>query len=101
MVTHFLRSWRERRGLTQDVLAAKAGTFGSVISRFESGDRAISLEMAVRLCRALDITLIQLLEDPDHPRTIVTLIEAKAVNPEKLADFDRTVKALAKGLFTE
>ena len=64
---HYLRQHRQQRGLTIEALAEKCGTFPSVISRFETGGRAISLEMAVRLCQALDIWLHQLLEPPPDP----------------------------------
>jgi transcriptional regulator with XRE-family HTH domain len=92
MITHYLRAWRERRGMTQDALALKAGTFESVISRFETGGRGISLEMAVRLCGALDIKLTDLLT---HPDDMQTRVEVPRVQPEKLADFERVVRALA------
>jgi transcriptional regulator with XRE-family HTH domain len=97
MVTHYLRAWRERKVMTQDVLAAKAGTFPSVISRFESGGRGISLEMAVRLCRTLDISLTQLLEHPDKPKSVTIELDGGGLNREQLAEFTRSAEAMAKG----
>jgi transcriptional regulator with XRE-family HTH domain len=83
--------------MTQDTLAAKAGTFASVISRFESNGRAISLEMAVRLCRTLDISLTQLLEHPDHPTSVTLPLDEGAFNREQLAKFEIAAEALVKG----
>jgi transcriptional regulator with XRE-family HTH domain len=94
MVVHYLRQHRERAGLTQIALAEKCGTFESVMSRFESGGRAISLEMAVRLCRGLNISLAQLLEPPPTPGTVNINLRVKGLKAEKAADFKSVVKEI-------
>jgi transcriptional regulator with XRE-family HTH domain len=62
---NFVAAWRERRGLTQEQLADKAGTTGSVISLLEAGKRQLSAKWLRRLASALDIPLGYLLET--HP----------------------------------
>jgi transcriptional regulator with XRE-family HTH domain len=61
---HYLREWREHRGLLQSDLAAMVGTAASVISRYETGDRRIHLEMQFRLMAALKITPAQFFSPP-------------------------------------
>ena len=98
MFKHYLRQHREAKNWTQDILAEKCGTFPSVISRFESGGRAISLEMAVRLCRALEIKLGQLLEPPRPGPTWIVEFDVTGVNPQKLADIEQALKATVKAV---
>lgn len=64
---HFLREWRIKRGLNQGDLAKRVGTLKSVISRYETGERGISLEMQWKLFEALDIVPGQFFADPDEP----------------------------------
>ncbi|MFI5832381.1 helix-turn-helix domain-containing protein [Micromonospora sp. NPDC051300] len=51
---HALRHERERAGLTQQALAARAGLSQAAIARIERGDRLPSLTTAERLLTALD-----------------------------------------------
>ena len=62
---HYLREWREFRGLRQEDLAQKVGAYPSIVSRYETGDRRLTLEMAYKLCQALDIDLSELLVPPE------------------------------------
>ena len=62
---HYLREWREFRGLTQDDLALLAGTSEGVIADYETGERSINLEMQFKLMWALNITAAQLFEPPE------------------------------------
>jgi transcriptional regulator with XRE-family HTH domain len=98
---HYLRQHRLAKGMNQEVLAEKCGTFPSVISRFESGSRAISLEMAARLCRALGIKLGQLLEPPGGGEALSLDIPVKDVKPRQRADLERAIKALIAGFTRE
>ena len=101
MFKHYLRQHRLAKGMNQEALAEKCGTFPSVISRFESGSRAISLEMAVRLCRALDIRLGQLLEPPGGSETLSIDVPVRKVGLGERADLERAVKALIAGFTRE
>ncbi|WMF04635.1 helix-turn-helix transcriptional regulator [Micromonospora robiginosa] len=51
---HTLRHERERAGLTQQALAARAGLSQAAVARIERGDRLPSLTTAERLLTALD-----------------------------------------------
>jgi transcriptional regulator with XRE-family HTH domain len=64
---HYLKEWREHRGLLQADLARLVGTAASVISRYETGDRRIHLEMQFKLMQALRITPPQFFSPPDAP----------------------------------
>lgn len=48
-----LRTFRERKGLTQDKLASLAGVAGPTISLLESGDRGLSPDLATKLASHL------------------------------------------------
>jgi DNA-binding XRE family transcriptional regulator len=61
---HYLRQWRETRGLTQAQLAEQAKIEPETVRAMETEGKPISLELAVRLCRTLSLTLPQLLEQP-------------------------------------
>lgn len=50
-----LRALRKRSGMTQEELAAKAGTMGYYISLIENGHRGLRWHMVMRLLRAMDI----------------------------------------------
>lgn len=62
---HYLREWRLKRGLTQAELAEAIGTFKGVISRYETGERGISLDMQYKLMMALKITPGQFFASPE------------------------------------
>ena len=54
LATH-VQAWRKLRGLTQAQLADRAGVTRGTIARLEAGDRAISLEILLRVLHALGI----------------------------------------------
>ncbi len=67
MTKRHLRTLREARGLTQADVARKAGLTQPSISKYETGEREVTLGTAMRLAAALDITLGQLIElETDH-----------------------------------
>jgi transcriptional regulator with XRE-family HTH domain len=68
VLLHYLKEWREFRGMTQEQLAAaiKPATNASVISLIESGNRRLSDKWARRLAPALKIAPGWLLDnDPN------------------------------------
>jgi transcriptional regulator with XRE-family HTH domain len=64
--THHLKAWREFRKLTQEELAEKVGTTGSVISMLESGNRGLSDKWLRKLAPALETTPGYLLDHDPH-----------------------------------
>jgi transcriptional regulator with XRE-family HTH domain len=64
-----VRLARERAGLTQEQFAYKLGVETTSISRYETAQRAFSLEMLERVARALDVNLGWLLEERLGQRT--------------------------------
>lgn len=58
-----LKQLREQAGLTQIQLAERIGCDQSVISRIESGQRALTLDRLKSIAKALQIPLAQLLAD--------------------------------------
>lgn len=74
--------WRKRRGMTQAVLADLAGMSQGNLSRTEAGDRPLdrkSTQLAV--AAALNITVAQLLGQPDDSHTDPVLNRAAAHVP--------------------
>lgn len=68
-VLHFLKERREAAGLSQEQLARRLGTSKGVISRYETGERGLSIEMQFRLAEALGIWVGELFLPVDHPST--------------------------------
>ena len=61
-----LKVWREHRGLTQKQLAAAVGARPAYISQLETGHKRPSLDLALALAKALDVTLDDLVSElPD------------------------------------
>lgn len=92
-----LKAWREFRGLTQEQLAEKVGTSGSVISLLESGGRKLSPKWLRQIAPHLSTTPGMLLEhDPaDIPADV---LDAWSAIPEaKRPDAMAMLKALAGG----
>jgi transcriptional regulator with XRE-family HTH domain len=87
---HYLREWREHRGLLQEQLAEMAGTSKSVISRFETGERHMKLEMQFKLMRALGILPAQFFSPPDSPSLDAMVANA---SPEEQRRIGNLVKA--------
>jgi len=58
-----LKQAREQAGLTQIELAERVGCDQSVISRIESGQRALTLDRLKSIAKALGVPLAQLLAD--------------------------------------
>lgn len=53
----FVRDGREARGLYQSDVADKIGISQSHLARIESGDRTISLSLAMKLCYQLNLDI--------------------------------------------
>lgn len=65
MVSQLLRTARDRAGLSQRDLAARAGTAQSVVARIESGTTSPTIDTLTRLLSACGFTLdVQLALDP-------------------------------------
>jgi DNA-binding XRE family transcriptional regulator len=91
---HYLREWREFRGLLQADLASRVGCATSAISRFETGDRRIYLEMQFRLFAALNITPAQFFSPPDQPSLDAL---ASGATPDDRRRIGNLVKAFLAG----
>jgi transcriptional regulator with XRE-family HTH domain len=88
---HYLREWREHRGLKQEELAARTGISTSVISRYETGDRRIHMEAQFKLMAALGITPPQFFSPPEAP-SLDALVAGET--PEQRRRLVNMVKAL-------
>lgn len=63
----FIAEWREKRHLTQEQLAARVGTTKSSISRWETGERDITLGALGAIAEALSCEVTDLYRDPERP----------------------------------
>lgn len=52
---HYIREWREHRGLTQQQLADRLETSKGMISRWESNQRGLTIDVQASLADALDL----------------------------------------------
>lgn len=64
---NFLAKWREKRGLTQEQLADRIGTYKGQVSNWENARRHMSAQVQAALAEALDIEPGDLWRDPDRP----------------------------------
>lgn len=66
---HFLKEWRENKGLTQSQLADRLETGKDTVSRYENYQRKMTLEMAAAFAYALDRDLdsLAIFRHPDEP----------------------------------
>jgi transcriptional regulator with XRE-family HTH domain len=63
---HYLKEWRIKRGLTQEELGARVGLSKGEISRCESANRGIKLELQFALMYALEIRPAQFFMSPEE-----------------------------------
>ena len=89
---HYLRQWREFRGMTQEQLAAavKPPTKASVISLLESGDRGLSNKWLERLKGPLG-TKKGFILDMDPFSMDTNILEIWGMIPEAEQDRARTI----------
>lgn len=78
-VRHFLREWREKKGLTQEQLGQRVNSGKDQISRWEKGGRSLKLETQYALAHALGIEPGDLFRHPDQPSVDALL---RAASPE-------------------
>jgi transcriptional regulator with XRE-family HTH domain len=91
-----LKAWREFRKLSQEALAAKVGTTGTVISMLESGDRGLSAKWLRKLAPALNIQPGHLLDhDPNDLPTDILEIWMSA-DPDQKRQLVDVAKALVR-----
>jgi transcriptional regulator with XRE-family HTH domain len=91
-----LRAWREHRNLSQEALAERVGTTGTVISMLESGDRGLSAKWLRKLGDALNIAPGHLLDhDPRNLPTDILEIWMNA-DPEQQRQLVHVAKALVR-----
>lgn len=64
---HFLREWREYKGLTQQQLANRLDTGKDQVSRFENYKRRMTLDAASAFASALGIDTLAIFRDPAQP----------------------------------
>lgn len=62
MINENIKAAREAAGLTQKELAKILGVYQKDISRWENGERVPSLEMFVKICKALNASADLILE---------------------------------------
>lgn len=58
-----LKQLRKARGLTQKDLAKRVGITQQAIARYEAQERTPSLRVLKRLAKALDVDMVELLND--------------------------------------
>ena len=64
---HYLREWREKRGLTMQQLADRLDTGKDQISRWEANKRSMSADVVAALAEALSIEPADIFRDPAMP----------------------------------
>ena len=73
---HYLREWRQAKGLTLEELARRLDTSKGVISRYETFQRNLTVELQFQLADALGIWVGQLFLPPDQLSVDALLVGA-------------------------
>lgn len=90
-----LKELRRERGLTGEVLAARAGCSKSYVSEIETGKKFPSGRMLRNFAKVLDVSIYELIDSTDLPDDIVTHI---AIMRDLSPDDRRAVARHAAGL---
>lgn len=91
----FIAEWREKRdGMNQDQLANRVGTTKSSISRWETGERDITLGALAAIAEALDVEVEDLYRDPARPSADALL---KGMDDTTRRQAFRLIEALKTG----
>lgn len=64
---NFVAKWREAKGLTQEQLADRLGTYKGQVSNWENARRSMSFDVQAALAEALGIEPPDLFRDPARP----------------------------------
>lgn len=95
---HYLKEWREYRGLSQPQLAELMGTTQQAISRYETGSRQLRVDAQLAAAKALGIPPLALWRAPEE-RSADDMLAAvdPAVRSEALAVLEAFLKARSGG----
>ena len=94
-----LRSLRQRRGLTQAELGARADMAAASVSHFETGQRLPSLDSLVKLADALEVSVDTLLgRAPIDARVDPIFLRASRADAQTLGTLKRVTAALLEGV---
>jgi transcriptional regulator with XRE-family HTH domain len=63
-IGHNIRRFRKQSGMSQARLAELAGTSQSWICKIETGDENPTLVSVSRIARALDVKVVELMQEP-------------------------------------
>jgi len=66
-----LRTYRERKGWSQMMLAAEAGLHLNAVGSLERGERAPTLQTMFLLCHALDVPASHMVADIEKAKPVV------------------------------
>lgn len=75
-----LYALREEKGLTQEQLAVMAGLQSNSIYRYEAGERKMSLVIAIRIAKALQVSILRLVPEE------YIVQESKTLDPDNVLE---------------
>jgi transcriptional regulator with XRE-family HTH domain len=71
-----IAQWRKRRNqMSQEKLAEEIGTTKGSLSRWEKGERDITLNALTAIAEVLGCRVADLIDDPDHPGSILAKMD--------------------------
>jgi len=95
-----IKELRQRFGLTQNELAQRADISQSTLSYLESGNKSPSIHTLNRICEALNVSLLDLINSrnssfsPSSPSLKVLLQEAQELHPWQLQLIIELIKVI-------
>jgi len=91
-----VRLLRRRRNVTLEQLALEVGLSKGHLSRYERGEKVLSVPALIRLARALDTSVAALLGETEH-RGLVHVVRAGSKAARSVKNPDGTYEVLALG----
>lgn len=92
---HFIREWREHRGLTQEQLAERIGASGATVSRIEKGAAPYTQDALEAIAYALQCEVVDLLiRNPADREAPWSLFET--LKPAQKRQAVEVIKAIKK-----
>lgn len=91
---HFIKEWREHRGLTQQKLADRVGTSKQSISRIEKGEQPYTQESLEALADALNTSPADLISRDPQREPDLPIFDLPDSDRERLRKYVRALRLM-------
>jgi SOS-response transcriptional repressor LexA len=97
-VARLIFAWREEKGLSQQILAERAGISKNAVSLYERGETSPSIHQIGKICHALNVRLITFFQGPPSFDVDTQIIDAYVEEGEQEGKIDAASVPLFDGI---